>query len=408
MFRPLVVGPNGELELFLKMEKTRLSYLILLEHFRLENFNKFGYEIFTLHNSFEKSGKAEHPTSVEGGLDGKNLRSSWSVCKPWKSDIKVIRDYLGETIAYFTFLKNRLILDLMVFSPISLLAFLIIILVLPLNLTKNGHLDTFVFYTTYAFVVLIWFSAYIIRQDQAEEFYFRSLREVSGRTTPNYGYKSPYVRNLISDSVNELREVKSIFNRVKEFLGLLFVIVLLLADIGVFYGIRSWTLVLQFRMSPSGLFFEWYSFVPIFIFFMGNHLMYILVLKRLFRYITSLENNPNFEKDESSTKAKCLIFRIGVELIGPLDLMVVEALGNYNCYDSSCWNAYSSFINIRFIVIFLILLIRFMIFLVEYAINRYKLRKEAERDLKQVEKGKRSESRIKGLFVKIIKEYSLK
>lgn len=54
----------------------------------------------------------------------------------------------------------------MIFSPIALLAFLIILLVLPLNLTSNSHLDTFVFYTVYAFIILIWLSAYTINQDQ--------------------------------------------------------------------------------------------------------------------------------------------------------------------------------------------------------------------------------------------------
>ena len=59
--------------------------------------------------------------------------------------------------------------------------------------------------------------------------------------------------------------------------------------------------------------------------------------------------------------------------------MVVEALGTHNCYDSSCWNAYTSFINIRFVVVFVILLIRFIIFIGEFVINKIKLKKEAER-----------------------------
>lgn len=103
----------------------------------------------------------------------------------------------------------------MLFSPVALVAFLIIMLVLPLNLTSNGHLDSFVFYTVYAFTILAWFSAYTIRQDQEESFYFKTLRETTQRRTPNYGYESPYVRNMISDSVNEFREVKSVLNRVK-------------------------------------------------------------------------------------------------------------------------------------------------------------------------------------------------
>ena len=66
--------------------------------------------------------------------------------------------------------------------------------------------------------------------------------------------------------------------------------------------------------------------------------------------------------------------------------MIVEALGTHNCYDSSCWNAYTSFINIRFIVIFIILLIRFGIFIVEQIINKVKLKEESEKELKSDEK----------------------
>lgn len=151
------------------MERTRLSYLVLLEYFRIENFPQYGIEFYTLHNSFEKYGNTDKEVleGVDGGLDGYNLEKSWSVFTPWNSNIKVIRDYLGESFAYFTFLKNQLIYALILLSPIALIAFLIIVLVLPLNITHNSHLDTFVFFTVYSFIILIWFSAYTIRQDQS-------------------------------------------------------------------------------------------------------------------------------------------------------------------------------------------------------------------------------------------------
>lgn len=72
-----------------------------------------------------------------------------------------------------------------------------------------------------------------------------------------------------------------------------------------------------------------------------------------------------------------------MELIGPIDLMVVEALGNHNCYDSSCWNAYESFINIRYIVVFILLVVRFASLLIVKIINKVKVKEETEKDLKE-------------------------
>lgn len=50
LYKPLTVSSNGELSLFLNMEKTKLSYLVIKKYFKINYLSKIGMEIFTLND----------------------------------------------------------------------------------------------------------------------------------------------------------------------------------------------------------------------------------------------------------------------------------------------------------------------------------------------------------------------
>lgn len=139
-------------------------------------------------------------------------------------------------------------------------------------------------------------------------------------------------------------------------------------EIAIFYGIRVFTKLLTEDMNDNN-FLRWQELIPIFIFFCGNQLLYSHILKRLFDWLTSLENNPDLETNDSNRDSKRLLFLIGLELIGPIDLLIVEPINRTSCNNVSCYDAFDSFIEARFIVIFVMLLGRFLIILIQLLVS---------------------------------------
>lgn len=160
MFKPLVVGPNQKEGLFLRMERAKLAYLILEEFLRIENFPRIGLEVFALHNTYEKTGKRDsrdqQKPSKAGGLDGINLVENWSIWTPWKVNSKLIRDYLGEKPAFLVMLKSHIILYLGIASPLAILAYAIILAVIPYYGLDSIHLNQFCFFMLLDLLVVGW------------------------------------------------------------------------------------------------------------------------------------------------------------------------------------------------------------------------------------------------------------
>lgn len=46
LYKPQIIGPYGELDLFLKMEKIKLAYLVLKKTFKLNFLEKIGFDVF--------------------------------------------------------------------------------------------------------------------------------------------------------------------------------------------------------------------------------------------------------------------------------------------------------------------------------------------------------------------------
>lgn len=57
LYKPQIVGPNGELDLFLKMEKIKLAYVLLKTTFKINFLEKIGFDMVALSSNFELTGK---------------------------------------------------------------------------------------------------------------------------------------------------------------------------------------------------------------------------------------------------------------------------------------------------------------------------------------------------------------
>jgi hypothetical protein len=63
-----VAARDGKLTLFMNMERTKLCYMMLKQHFKINYLSLIGTEIFALDNDFEKFGGDNG--NIRGGLDG--------------------------------------------------------------------------------------------------------------------------------------------------------------------------------------------------------------------------------------------------------------------------------------------------------------------------------------------------
>lgn len=69
LYQPQVVNERGDLDLFLNMEKIKLSYLTIKHNFKINYLKKIGFEFLALNDDYEKFGSG----GGGGGINGKSL-----------------------------------------------------------------------------------------------------------------------------------------------------------------------------------------------------------------------------------------------------------------------------------------------------------------------------------------------
>ena len=72
LYQPQIVKPDGELDLFLKMEKTKLAYVVLKTHFKVNFMEDMGFSFLALPDNFELKGEGGND-NYRGGLNNKNV-----------------------------------------------------------------------------------------------------------------------------------------------------------------------------------------------------------------------------------------------------------------------------------------------------------------------------------------------
>ena len=97
-YKPQVVGPDGNLDLFLKMEKIKLAYVLLKSTFKMNFLEKMGFDTVALSDDFELKGTGGNE-GVRGGVDGENVKDCWPIYS-YFAEINVIRNYFGNLVGH--------------------------------------------------------------------------------------------------------------------------------------------------------------------------------------------------------------------------------------------------------------------------------------------------------------------
>lgn len=79
------------------MERAKLCYLALKNHFKLSYLTKMGFDFLALPNNFEKFGKEACP--VRGGINGRALEEDWSLYAMFPN-MNTIRNYVGDSVGF--------------------------------------------------------------------------------------------------------------------------------------------------------------------------------------------------------------------------------------------------------------------------------------------------------------------
>jgi hypothetical protein len=90
------VSPDGRLDLFLKMEKIKLAYIVIKSHFSINTLNEMGIKLLSLHDDFELKGEGG-TEEIPGGVDGENVKDSWPFYSLF-TNTNVVRNYFGNNV----------------------------------------------------------------------------------------------------------------------------------------------------------------------------------------------------------------------------------------------------------------------------------------------------------------------
>lgn len=81
--------------------------------------------------------------------------------------------------------------------PIALIAYVLILVVLPYYSLDTQHLNQFCFFLTFELVLIAWLTILSADWDRKAKDFNNSFVERRVRKTILPGYKAPYVRNLV-------------------------------------------------------------------------------------------------------------------------------------------------------------------------------------------------------------------
>lgn len=114
------------------------------------------------------------------------------------------------------------------------------------------------------------------------------------------------------------------------------------AEIGLYYAIRAAIVEVSYLIpiteSPATKFFKPIHILFYSIYFFFNAIFYNFVLLDLAYWLTKFENKPTKQAYIQSENLKLYIYAIGVEMIGPIDLVFIQSAAKTSC--SAGWCAY--------------------------------------------------------------------
>lgn len=89
------------------------------------------------------------------------------------------------------------------FCPVAILAYIIMLVILPTYGLGTVHINQFCFFLTLELILIAWLTILSADWDRKANDFINSFVEKRVRKTILPGYKAPYVRNLATDLIND-------------------------------------------------------------------------------------------------------------------------------------------------------------------------------------------------------------
>jgi hypothetical protein len=194
---PQVVNQYGDLDLFSKMERTKLCYLAIKEKFKVDFMRKFGYEFLALGSNFEKF----EDSLYEEDSHHLNLVESWPF-HSFSSNIHSIRNYFGNNVGFE------------ILTAISLIQFFASMSLLYIFIDVIEEVNENIFITTRyisSALFVIGFQVFFVFWREAEEEFVSGFSDARDSKIFLKEYRGPFVRNIITDEPNEYTNTTSNF-----------------------------------------------------------------------------------------------------------------------------------------------------------------------------------------------------
>ena len=190
-----------------------------------------------------------------------------------------------------------------------------------------------------AFFYAAAFSVYMKLWEQKEREYIENYSDAIETKIFLSKHRGAYIRNMLTDEENEFAIKRGFVHFLTNFICLIILCALLTALGGIFHGCRM--LLVEIYEPLDHLVVEAISLphlIAYSIFFIIEFLFNLLLSKRIIRAMTWLKNPSSDEEERWYIDQFTFFYVLGIELMGPFFLLILEPFSGTNCYSDSCPN----------------------------------------------------------------------
>ena len=178
-------------------------------------------------------------------------------------------------------------------------------------------------------------------------------------------YRGPYLRDSITDNANTYdSKYWSFKDKIYTVIVFLIMFCIVAAEIGFYYGMRAVIVSLSYEIPQFDqnkvYFFYPLHLVGYSIFFTVNALLYRFAIVPLAAYLTNFQNRPTKSSFKQSQNLKLYIFAIGIEMIGPIDLVFIQYSEKTSCSSSWCAEELQAYVYCRYFILLSFTLMNFL------------------------------------------------
>jgi hypothetical protein len=287
LYKPQQVAADGKLDLFLKMEKIKLAYIVVKTTFKINVLQEMGFDFLALPSQFELSGKGGND-QIQGGVDGENVRDSWPFYSLFVKT-NVVRNYFNNNVGLEIAFKIYLSYFFVAFATPYLAIYILETYFRSVIFTYT-NLIKFVLSSIGLKIYLTLWAAF--EDNYVEKF----LDDVSSKVFRN-DFRGPYVRNVISDELNEYEYAGMTENVLKNFVCSVIWLAVMVIFGAVFHGTRMLLLAIFDGMAKMSVSFVSLPHLLAYSVFIGVVVLFKHVLLDKLIHLIVLFKNPPSDDD---------------------------------------------------------------------------------------------------------------